>query len=98
MTRQKGMRTMRVTTVRLRPLRQSTRDEVGIDGANITGQGAELWVGGEFVAVLSMDDETVCEVAWGTEWANKHEDDIRGMAVYAASLMQDAPKGSGVEA
>ena len=79
---------MRVTTVRLRPLRKSTRDEVGVDGANVTGEGAELWIGGEFVAVLSMEGEDVCEVVWGTQWADKHHDDIRGMAIYAWGLMK----------
>ena len=89
---------MRVTTVRLRPLRRKMIEEAGIDTTNIEGQGAELWVGGHFCAVLSMTGTEVCEIVWGTEWANRFEDDIRGMALYAYGLMANAPEGSGVEA
>ena len=83
---------MKVTTVRLRPMRRKTVEEAGVDLASITGQGAELWVGGELWAVLSIDEEGGCEIVWGTEQAAAREREIADLTRHAAELMRDAKR------
>jgi len=87
---------MRVTTVRVRPLRRKTVDEMGIDSENITGSGAELWVAGDLAAVVNYDGEACdCEVVWGTPFANEHEDTITALCNNAAPLMLASYEGAG---
>jgi len=79
---------MRVTTIRVRPLRRSTIEEQGIDAQNVTGLGAEFWVGGQLVAVLNYEpDLGQAEIIWGTALANDCEPAILLAARGAASLM-----------
>lgn len=82
---------MRVTTVRLRPLRRETIRERGIDRDNLTGYGAELWVGGALVAVLNyFPEECNAEIVWGGDFAEEHNDGIVALANHAAPLMLDS--------
>lgn len=90
---------MRVTTVRVRPLRRRTIEEHDVDLAP-NGPGFEFWVGGALQAIgyYPTERETVeVELVWATEWAQKHEQHVGQVLESAGYLVSDPPPNGGAE-
>lgn len=87
---------MRVTTVRLRPLRRATAEDVGLDRENAAGRAcAELWVKGDLWAIIAIPSESSPEVIWGTPFAKEHEAAICELAKVSGVLMEGAMRQYG---
>jgi hypothetical protein len=85
---------VRVTTVRVRPLRRKTLEERGIDSSGFQGPGFEFWVGGGLQAVGYYPElrETVeVELEWATEWAGEHQQHIEQVLESAGYLIGSPP-------
>jgi hypothetical protein len=53
-------------TIRLRPLRRKTGDEVGCDRSAITGTGLEVWIAGTLLAIADVptDTDEAVQLVW----------------------------------